>query len=85
MPDKPIDVGLKYYAVCCPYTGYTFCIKLHSDAPEPHEEEWGRILAIVYDLLSGESTEGSYCFLDKGYFVSCLQPYCSCKNLCCFF
>ena len=69
MKGKPIKSGLKYYAICCPKDGYVYALKLHSSQVEMYEEQWGRINAIVYDILSGNSLPRGYNFLDKGYFV----------------
>ncbi len=67
---KPRGKGLKYYALCDPKSGFAYAAMLHSKTRVPHEESWGRILAICYALLSGDDEHGLVSYLDQGYYVS---------------
>ena len=66
---KPTGVGLKYYCICCPITGYLYMGMLHSSTEVPHQKVWGRIVAICYKLLSGDPEKKLKSFLDQGYWV----------------
>lgn len=56
--------------VCDPESGYLYAAMLHSASPVPHQNVWGRIVAICYKLLSGDRTKGLTSYLDQGYWVS---------------
>lgn len=67
---KPNSVGLKYYCVCDGQNGYLYSAMLHSSSPVPHQNVWGRIVAICYKLLAGDDAKGLKSFLDQGFWVS---------------
>ncbi len=75
MKNKPISNGLKYYATCDPGGGFVYATKLHSKQPLPFEQIWGRVNAVVVDLLRGCGIDGAYNFLGQGYCVRTAYYY----------
>ncbi len=65
---------MKYYALCDLATGYLYAAILHSKTYQHFEEVWGRIVAICYALLRGDTSKGLRNFLDQGYYVCYHYP-----------
>lgn len=68
--NKPTGVGLKYYCICDPDSGYLYRAMLHSSTEVAHQNVWGRIVAICYNLLAADEDKQFKSYLDQGFWVS---------------